>query len=300
MKNFKPHHISASDYCVTEQFHSCEPGYFVIVSAAKYPPTRIKREPFYSLWVKYYHMPRLLFLCCLAFHAVSYAQTDTSKWLRGFPITDYMVDLNDSVKVVQLSMPDGLKAESDQLGILYGVYNTSREDAVQKGYGRCNLIKGDYYYFGIRNNTSGKEIRAGDLLYILMPKTAVYYGRIPKLAGHYIRLLNVYDEAFYDRFNVFIDWTPAAEKKAVDSMLADIRFTADYFLKNEPSMNIPIKSGDDKGKKVLDVMLVANATDVEDFIDYVLARPRNYAGKEWKVSEVFATWLSEGAPRTVK
>lgn len=246
-------------------------------------------------------MPRILLLCFFsAVVSFANAQSDTSKWLRGFPITDYMVDLNDSTKLVQLQMPDGLRAEDKQLGILYGIYRTSRDQAVEKGYGRCQLIKGDYYYFSIGHNKSGLPIESGDLLYIMMNKTPVYYGRIPKIAGHFIRLLNVYDEAFYDRYNVFNDWSTASEQMTLDSMLADIHFTADYFIKNEPAMNTPIKSGDDKGKKVLDVMVKTTTTDLGDFLDYIIARPRNYAGREWKVSEVFATWLSEGAPKVIK
>jgi hypothetical protein len=39
---------------------------------------------------------------------------------------------------------------------------------------------------------------------------------------------------------------------------------------------------------------------VRNFMDYVIARPRLYAGKQWKLSEVFATWAAEGAPEIVK
>jgi len=230
----------------------------------------------------------------------SHAQTDTAKWLRAFPITDYMVELNDSAKVVQLQMPDGLTIRQNQLGVLYGVYNKSKADAVEKGYGKCHLIKSDYYYFSIVGNKSGLPLQKGDILYVRMDPTSIYYGRLPKLAGHFIRLLNVYDEPFYDRYLIFSNWTEADERNCLDSMLKDIQFTGGYFLNNEPGMNVPIKSGDYEGRKVLNVMTECTVADVEDFIEYVLARPRNYAGKEWKVSEIFATWLSEGAPKVIR
>lgn len=238
----------------------------------------------------------LLFTRCVPLAA----QADTSRWLRAFPITDYMVELNDSVKVVQLEMPDGMRIPEKQLGLVWGVYKQSKADAVQKGYGRCHLVKGDYYYFAIGKNTSGLPLQKGDLLYTFMDKTPVYYGNIPQLAGHFIRLHNVYDEPFYDRYQVFRAWTEQGEKELVDSMVADIRFTGNHFLENDPSVDKPIKSGDYQGKTTLQVMAACRPADLEDFFGYVLVKPRNYAGREWKISEIFATWLSEGAPKKVR
>ena len=51
-----------------------------------------------------------------------------------------------------------------------------------------------------------------------------------------------------------------------------------------------------KGKKVLSVMIACKSSYVKDFMSYIIARPRLYAGKKWKISEIFATWLVEGAP----
>jgi len=83
-------------------------------------------------------------------------------------------------------------------------------------------------------------------------------------------------------------------------MVVDIQFTGKYFIENEPSDDKPINSGDYKGRKTLYVMSVCKASDVKNFLDYIIARPRLYAGKDWKVSEIFATWLSEGAPKVIK
>jgi len=244
-------------------------------------------------------MRKTIFLSLLFLSARCFGQTDTSKWLRAFPVTDYMVDINDSIKLVQVQMPDGYSVPEKQMGIIYGVYENSKESAVQKGYGKCNLIKGDYYYFSIGNNTSGLPLKKGDLLYTFINKTAIYYGRIPKLALHFIRFQDVYEEPLFDRYSIFSYWTEMDEKKVLDSMVADIRFTGKYFIENDPSMDKPITKGDYKGKKTLYVMAGCTTTDVKTFLDYVIARPRLYAGKDWKVSEVFATWLSEGAPTVI-
>jgi hypothetical protein len=228
-------------------------------------------------------MKRLPFIAFLFFTTVCSAQKDTTQWLRAFPITNYSIDLNDSTKVVQLEMPDGHSIKEKQIGVLYGVYKSSKDDAVEKGH-----------------NKSGMPIQEEDLLYTSMSKTDIYYGQLPQIATHFIRLLNVYDEPFFDRYTIFLHWTQADEKKVIDSLVADIKFTGGYFLNEAPSMNVLIKTGDYKENKVLDVMTNCTAEDVIAFLDYIIARPRLYAGKEWKISEIFATWLSEGAPKVVK
>lgn len=247
-----------------------------------------------------HHMRKIFIATLLLFSLHCFSQNDSTKWLRAFPVTDYMVDLNDSVKLVQIHLHDGLSLKEKQLGVLYGIYNSSKDDAVQKGYGRCQLIKGDYYYFSIGNNKSGKVIQPGDLLYASAKPTGIYFGLLPKLASHYIQLDDVYDNALYDRYSIFLQWEEPDEMKALDSIRADIKFTGNYFQKNDPSVDKLISSGPFKGKKTLEVMINCRKEDIRNFFEYILARPRLYAGKEWKVSEIFATWLSEGAPMVIK
>ena len=149
-------------------------------------------------------MKKTLTFLLLINSIICLAQPDTSRVLRGFPITDYIIDLTDSSKLVQLEMPDG-----------------NRELTVQKGYGKCQLIKGNYYYFAIGNNESKYQIKEGDLLYTFMAKTNIYDGILPKLASHFIRLQDVYEEPFYDRYLIFLKWTKTDEEKILDSIISD-------------------------------------------------------------------------------
>lgn len=229
------------------------------------------------------------------------AQSDTARQLRAFPITDYIIDLNDSVKLVQVELPDDLHFRDKQVGLLRGVYSDHHSDTVQKGYGRCHLIKGNYYYFTVTPPKKGPALKKGDLLYTLMePAVSAHDGLIPALATHFIRLLNVYDEPFYDRYDVFRYWSPELDKKMLDSILSDIRFTGQYFLDNNPSMNNPITTGNFEGKKLLELMRDCKAEWLTDFFSYIRVRPRLYAGRDWKISEIFATWLNAGAPVPVR
>jgi hypothetical protein len=230
----------------------------------------------------------------------SIAQPDTSRWLRAFPITDYMVDLNDSTKVVQVHLADGTVIADKQLGLLKGIYRDSDADTGLLGFGRCNLVKGEYYYFSIKRRQGMRAPAAGDLIYTFMPKSPVYYGRAVKLASHFIGFKNVYNKTLVDRYDIFYRWTEKDERTLIDSLVSDIHFTGDYFLQNNPSMNVEIKSGPFKGKMVLQAMTTASRDDVTAFLDYMIAKPRLYAGQEWKIAEVFATWLNEGAPTAIR
>jgi hypothetical protein len=59
-------------------------------------------------------------------------------------------------------------------------------------------------------------------------------------------------------------------------------------------------TGQYKGKKTLSVMADFQPLYIIDFLDYIIARPRLYAGKKWKISEIFATWVSEWALTVMK
>lgn len=246
-------------------------------------------------------MKFLFFLTSIFWYFNCHAQPDSTKILRAFPITNYILDLNDSTKLVQLEIPDTavLKFSNKQIGILWGVYNKKNEDIIQKGYVKCQLVKGNFYYFAVTNIQHEAVIKEGDLIYTFLHKTTIYDGMLPKLAAHFIRLKDVYEKPFYDRYLIFLEWTKEEEQEQIDSMVRDIRFTGKYFIENNPSIDKPIKNGKYAGKQTLTVMTECESADLVDFFNYVLARPRIYAGKEWKISEIFATWLSEGAPTVI-
>ncbi len=73
-----------------------------------------------------------------------------------------------------------------------------------------------------------------------------------------------------------------------------------YEMVLDPSMDKPIISGEFKSQPILQVMKACQAGYLKDFLDSVLAKPSLYAGKQWKLSEIFATWLLHGAPSVIK
>ena len=81
-------------------------------------------------------------------------------------------------------------------------------------------------------------------------------------------------------------------------MVADIRTTGQAMVDKQPEQNKVIQSGNYAGKKVFNTMQTIKENDIESFLKYVIARPKIYAGNTWKISEVFATWMVDGAPTT--
>lgn len=235
-------------------------------------------------------------LYALLISAYARSQGSAAAILRAFPITDYQVPLNDTMVVVQVDLPAGLLIRDKQAGVLTGIYRTASSDTGRRGTGRCHLIKAPYHYFAIRMQPGSPAPRAGDLLYTVMDSTPVFYGLIPRLAGHFILLRTVYDEPLYDRFQVFRDWTIQQENNLLDSLVGDIRFTGTYFMENDPASDRTIEKGDYAGQQVFTLMKNCRKEQVMDFLRYMLARPRLYAGREWKIAEIYATWLQSGAP----
>ena len=62
-------------------------------------------------------------------------------------------------------------------------------------------------------------------------------------------------------------------------------------------MNKKIANGTYRDKMMFDIMKTATRKDLSDFLDFVIGWPGKYAGNDWKLSEIFATWLIAGAPK---
>ena len=111
------------------------------------------------------------------------------------------------------------------MGLVKDIYRTGKIDTTLKGFGRCSLIKGDYYYFAIRHEKNAPSLTPGDLLYTFMLMPDKYIGQLTKIAAHYISLQKVTEEKFYNRGDVFLDWDKQKETALLDSMVSDIHFT---------------------------------------------------------------------------
>ena len=229
----------------------------------------------------------------------SFSQKDSVEVLFAFRITDYQVRLNDSVTVLQVNLPDGfpLSIHDKQIGIVKHRYMNGTLDTSLIGWGRCHLIKGNYYYFAITKNKA-EEPEQGDLLYTKC-KTPVYYKSVLfDLNRHAISLTTVDDSQFYHSANIF-QLSQQTEKSLLDSMVADIRFTGAIMKKQMPEQNQLIEGGLFDRKKLFDAMEKTTKNELEEFLKYMVARPERYAGNNWKLSEIYATWMINKTPQVI-
>ena len=102
-----------------------------------------------------------------------------------------MVDINDSVKVVQVQLPDDLKFKDKQLGFVYGTYVQTEMMQFKKDMDAVILLKAIIIISLLVIMKVGWNIK-GDLLYAFMEKTDIFYGLVPRIAAHFIRLQTVY------------------------------------------------------------------------------------------------------------
>lgn len=226
----------------------------------------------------------------------------SQKELVVLPITDYIFKENDSVTIVQVQLPESskIKIAEKTFGLITRKYDhaSNTMDTIVLGYGRCHLIKGNYYYFGIKTNPN-VEIKKGDLLQMKTDVEISYKGALAKLSLQNIQFTDVIGKLFY---NVEEAWSFSDNDEGdyLIKMVEDIKQTATEMMTLQPSNNMLIEEGKYKGAKLFDKMKTISTTDVISFLDYVNARPNKYKGHTWKVSETFATWLVSGAPEVIK
>jgi hypothetical protein len=225
------------------------------------------------------------------------AQPTLTKDILGFAITDYIVDAGDSIMIVQIELPDGdVKVEEKKLGMLLQAYKNGGTDTI--GFGRCNLIKGNYYYFGIKLRNKNLKPKAGDMVYVQASFDIRYKGLFYQLMRHQVFFKDVRGGAITTSATGLIQ-NLSSEDELLNTIASDVRYTGEAMQQQQDGQDQLIKGGRFDGKKVFAAMNTVTKKDVTDFIKYIIARPRLYAGNTWAVAEIFATWMVGGTP-TVK
>jgi hypothetical protein len=229
------------------------------------------------------------------------AQKGSGEKLFAFKITGYIKPLTDSSLVVQVFNPVSFPVAiiDKQLGVLYHAYKTGETlDTSMIGWGRCNLIKGEYYYFGLRLK-KGQQASEGDIIYLKGKIPYVYDGLLLNVMNHAVQFTDVYGKNFMNSDAIFTN-TQKDEAVILDSMVSDIRYTGSAMLEQIPAQNQLIKDGIYDGKKIFESMQAVKRSELELFLKYMQARPKNYAGNTWKISEIFATWMAGGTPTVIE
>ncbi|HRO76850.1 MAG TPA: hypothetical protein PLP27_11965 [Crocinitomicaceae bacterium] len=242
----------------------------------------------------------ILFLLMTSFTVFSQGKKD---WLVAYPITSYIVE-EDNVIIVQAQIPDNLpalKIEKDAYTILKKSYgNDENAENIEGGAMKCMLIKGEYHYLACKSADISFKPVAGDLLFYFIKKPSTAKLSLVPIASKSISFSDVNDNEICNAGTVMSKWSKAQNAQAIDDMIKDIKSVGNYYLENGEIENYAINEGRYKGRKLFDVMASCTATDVDAFLKYAAARFNKYAGQNWRISEVFATWVNAGAPSVEK
>lgn len=95
---------------------------------------------------------------------------------------------------------------------------------------------------------------------------------------------------------------PFWQKSTLNNMVKEIQKIGKAMKEQNDSQNQLIKGDDNpyKGRMLFDIMENATEKDILEFLKYVSVRPFIYMGQSYHLSEVFATWLANGAPRVIE
>jgi hypothetical protein len=108
--------------------------------------------------------------------------------------------------------------------------------------------------------------------------------------------------AFWYHTSLYELTKPYHVKNIIENMTDDLHKTAKALKEMGDEQNVMITDKDNPyaEKMLFDVMENATDKDVMEFLKYVNARPFIYMGGRYKFSEVFATWVVNGAPRVIE
>ncbi|TDG36937.1 tetratricopeptide repeat protein [Pedobacter changchengzhani] len=251
---------------------------------------------------------QLLFFILFLFSFSLTAQTAKS------PVKTVKKDFNFKVNYVYQANADtvillfynggkwGVK-KGDQ-GKIFGTHSTNEPNRSQKELGYCTVINVIGDTVGVLAKiypqaTSADMVRVGDYatLSITVPDKN-YYSLFYDLALLQINFLDGFKKPMYD-----VNYLLQKDSKTLtDSLLnASIIGIKDIYemVKEDTSyksLRVKLVNGRYAGRSPLDVMEKVNKDDIMSFLKFVRSYPGKYIGNDWKMAEVFATWVINDAP----
>lgn len=189
---------------------------------------------------------------------------------------------------------NGFTYEIESLqGEVQGIYKEGETDR-NKVLGTAKLLDSNDkgLIFEWKNDA---KIQIGDLiaLNITIEKPA-YENIFFHLALKNIRLTSVFGEPFIDNNTMLFNGRAYSMSPIHDMILEDMKLVAKEM---RQKMDEPrIESGLYQGYGLFSAMNVSTMEDINIFLEYIEARPLKYQGREWKLSEIYATWLVSDSP----
>lgn len=108
-----------------------------------------------------------------------------------------------------------------------------------------------------------------------------------------INLLNSYADKLFDceEWDTYEDETETA---LIQTLADEVRYYAGEMRGKMPSQML--KEGRYKDQDMFDAMIRTSADDMHTFLNFIRTYPAHYAGQDWKIAEIYATWLTHNTP----
>lgn len=183
--------------------------------------------------------------------------------------------INKSVGTVRGIYDATTPSRNEEIGVavLSNIYkNEIRVSLKEELTGQTNIQVGDLVIFSI------EEYETHNLFF-----------HLSRLS---IELLDVYGEPIYDKNMALSD--ALNENTLLEILQADIALTGIEMRKQMGGLTL--KSGLYQNEDIFDAMENCRSGDLKLFLSYVIERPKKYVGHQWKISEIYATWLDGGTP----
>ena len=115
-----------------------------------------------------------------------------------------------------------------------------------------------------------------------------------RLACLHITFLDNYKKPIADYHTLYTDLSAENNAALMAKMITAQNEVVEFVVNTE--IDALRKTGRYTGRKASDILKQTTPQDLEDFFRFVLSYPGKYIGKDWKVSETFATWIINDAP----
>lgn len=139
----------------------------------------------------------------------------------------------------------------------------------------------------------GISLQIGDLIQLPTivpnePNTLAY-----DLFRFRINFLNSYDDKLFncEEWNTFRAET---EMTLIQTLADEVRYYGGEMRGKMPSQLL--QGGKYKDLDMFDAMVRTSADDMRNFLHFIRSYPAHYAGQDWKIAEIYATWLTHNMP----
>jgi hypothetical protein len=244
--------------------------------------------------VKTFHLIIALSLLSIVTTAQPTGSKKDNRILVGIPVNYQPDQLSNNNWYLLLKKRKGVMLQLNQTFVLRGVYRTTVADTATVGVGKVEAIQKDFVsalFF-----PSGGVPKEGDIAFLLVGGLKARKDMFFHLGRYHIELTTVTDSLLFTADDALQNWNTNRTNAVVKAIQKDLAFTVKAMREQgDDNQDQTITKGRFKGKTVFEVMGNANTTDIQQFLSFLYAYKHLYWGKLWKASEVYATWLANGA-----